>query len=58
MLLQSGAVIQGAVIQEDILKLALADVVNAGLSRDAALQNAPRTDGASFEVQATLTEPD
>lgn len=35
-----------------------ADTVSAGLSRDAALQNAPRTDGASFEVQATLTEPD
>jgi aspartyl-tRNA(Asn)/glutamyl-tRNA(Gln) amidotransferase subunit C len=32
------------------------DAVADGLSREDALRNAPRTDGASFEVQATFAD--
>lgn len=34
------------------------DAAHNGLPREAALRNAPRSDGASFEVQAALSEPD
>ena len=32
------------------------DAVEEGLSREEALRNAPRTDGTSFEVQATFAD--